>query len=154
MGGGGSWESEEEKGPVYQQVVDTCMCVHPTPDNNSAIPLAWQWRTAEWGEKEKEPEVIIVATYGRTHGQAEDMNHSFPTQLAKLAQTQDRTQVTQHEHEDIRERDVSLLLLRAGNLINFCLALLNSSPLVTAKDASEGTTTLNAILTKKQSLVN
>lgn len=154
MGGGGSWESEEEKGPVYQQVVDTCMCVHPTPDNNSAIPLAWQWRTAEWGEKEKEPEVIIVATYGRTHGQAEDMNHSFPTQLAKLAQTQDRTQVTQHEHEDIRERDVSLLLLRAGNLISFCLALLNSSPLVTAKDASEGTTTLNAILTKKQSLVN
>lgn len=82
------------------------------------------------------------------------MNHSFPTQLAKLAQTQDRTQVTQHEHEDIRERDVSLLLLRAGNLINFCLALLNSSPLITAEDASEGTTSLNAILTKKQSLVN
>lgn len=102
MGGGGSWESEEEKGPVYQQVVHTYTCMHPTPDNNSAIPLPWQLSE---GEKEKEPEVIIVATYGRIHGQAEDMNHSFPTQLAKLAQTQDRTQVTQHEHEDIRERE-------------------------------------------------
>lgn len=62
MRGRKNWESEEDKGPKNQEGssrarTHTRTHLHTTPDNNSATPLAQEWRAPKWGEKVKEPEV-------------------------------------------------------------------------------------------------
>lgn len=131
-GGGGSRESEE-KGPINQEGSAHTHTHACTPPNNSTIPWASEWRAAKWGEKEKEPEVIIVIIYGRIHGQAEDMNHSSYTVSKTSPDTRQSSNHPTWTRGHMRERDVNLFLLRSGRLINSSLALLKSSPLMQPK---------------------